>query len=157
MNPLDALRLMVLHYGREEMARKLNKPVNTLDKELQGAASNKLGVVEACYISALCIERGSEHCYAFVNLVAASGGRLVELPLRASAGPATDDVSGEATRLIKESSDVLIAASRAMANHDISDNEKRRIKREIGEVVAQAQALGRAVDARHAASKRGKT
>lgn len=151
MNVLDALRLMVRHYGPEEMARKLGKPETTLEKELGGSPTNKMGAVDADYISTLCIEKGSEHCHAYANLVAGRSGRLVELPMLAH-GDGQPDVSTEAAKMVKEAGDVLMASTKAMANRDISENEHKRLKREISELIAQAQALSQAVDAQREAT-----
>lgn len=150
MHVLDALRLMVRHYGQEAMARKLNKPESTLEKELAGAPTNKLGAVDADYISVLCIEQRSEHCFTYANLVGGRGGRMVELPARKNR--AVSCVSTEAAKTVKEAGDVLMASTQAMADRDVSANEHKRMKRAIAELIAQAQALGVAVDDARAAT-----
>jgi hypothetical protein len=159
MNSLDALRLMVDHFpgGRPVMAVRLGLELDAkgdsevLRKELSGSASHKLGVIRAHQISEICMDAKSPHCYAYVNAVCGSAGRMLDLPVREMTGK--QDLRNDAAGLMKEGTDVLLELNSALADEEISDNELARIEREAAEVFERAQALVRGARARNAAGK----
>lgn len=160
MNILDALRLMVDHFpgGRPVMAVRLGLELDAkgdsevLRKELSGSASHKLGVVRANQISEICMDAKSPHCYAYVNAVCGGAGRMLELPVREMT-VGKQDLRDEAAGVVKEGTDVLIELNAALADDQISDNELRRIDKEIDEAQAKLQELRRDAHARNKAGK----
>lgn len=155
MNALDAIRQMIDNYpgGRAVLAARLGKTEEVLRKETCGSPSHKHGLVDAVTISDMCIEAQSPHCYAFVNAVTGTAGRLLELPVRDMATVGKQDLRDEAAGVVKEGTDVLIALNAALADEVISDNELRRIDTEIDEAQAKLQELRRDAHARNKASK----
>jgi len=153
MNTTDAIRLMVRHFpgGNSAVALFLGKSPNTLEKELRGESSHKLGLVDACMISSRCIELNTPHCRAYVNAVAGECGGFVELLVRDDMG--ASDLRTDVSRLVKESSDSLSAITDALGDGAISDNEKKRIERELSELIDMVQRVQRDVRAVHSASK----
>lgn len=153
MNSLDALRKMVDHYpgGRAAVAARLGKTDEVLRKELSGATSHKLGVVDATMIAEMCADAQSQHASAFANGLAALTGAFVALPVREMV--AKQDLRDEAAGVVKEGTDVLIELNAALADDQISDNELRRIDKEIDEAQAKLQELRRDAHARNKAGK----
>lgn len=154
MNELDAIRQIVANYpgGLEVIALRLGKPAETLRKEIAGAQGFKLGIVHALQISTLAIEAKSAHCYAFVNVIAAPAGRMLELPVL-DMPVGKQDLRDEAAGVVKEGTDVLIELNAALADEQISDNELKRIDKEIDEALAKLQELRRDAHARNKAGK----
>lgn len=153
MNDLDALRLMVKHYpgGLEVVALRLGKPAETLRKELAGAQGFKLGLSTAMLISELCIEAGSEHCRAFVNVVTASSGGFVRLPVIEMREPVC--VHKTMAEVVREMADVTTATITADEDNNISDNDLKKTLKEIGEAREALQKLERALIARNVSDK----
>lgn len=153
MNTIDAVRLMVRHYpgGNSAVALFLGKSPNTLEKELRGEQSHKLGLVDACMISSRCIELNTPHCRAYVNAVAGECGGFVELEVRDNMR--RQDVRSGVSMVVKEASDALAAVTVAMSDDKVSDNEMRSIERELSELVGQTQEVLRAARSVHASSK----
>lgn len=153
MNDLDALRLMVKHFpgGLEVIALRIGKPAETLRKELAGAPGFKLGLSTAMLISELCIDANSEHCRAFVNVVAASSGGFVRLPVMEMSEPAC--INKKVSETVREMSDVTAAALSANADDVISDNDLKHSLKEIGEAREALQKLEHALILKNAAGK----
>lgn len=153
MSPLDAMRLIIDNYpgGRAAIAVRIGKSEEVLRKETGGHGAFKHGLADAVTISDMCVEAQSPHCYAFVNAVAGRAGRLVELP--AAAAATRQDIRTDLAGLLKECSDSLTAVTEALADEAISDNELRRVEREIAELIERAQAVCMGARARHAAGK----
>lgn len=153
MNSLDALRKMVDHYpgGRTAVAARLGKTDEVLRKELSGATSHKLGVVDATTIAEMCADAKSEHASAFANGLAALTGAFIALPVREMVGK--QDLRQDAAGLLKEGTDVLQALTIALADEAISDNELQTLEREVGDVFEKLQSLLRGATANNAASK----
>jgi hypothetical protein len=154
MNSLDALRKMVDHYpgGRAAVAARLGKVEEVLRKELSGATSHKLGVVDATSIAEMCAEAKSQHASAYANGLAALTGAYIALPVREMT-VGKQDLRQEAASLLKEGTDVLQELTVALADEAISDNELHKIEREVGDVFERLQSLLRGVKANNAASK----
>lgn len=154
MNAIDALRQMIDNYpgGRAVIAARLGKTEEVLRKETCGSPSHKHGLIDAVTISDMCIEAKSLHCYAFVNAIAGNAGRMLELPVIDMA-VGKQDLRDEAAGVVKEGTDVLIELNAALADDQISDNELRRIDKEIDEAQAKLQELRRDAHARNLAGK----
>lgn len=88
MSTLDALRRGVDNYpgGREVVAVRIGKTGEVLRKELSGAASHKLGAVDALTIARITCEAGTPHCYDYAEMVAQECGGRFELAADAPAG-----------------------------------------------------------------------
>jgi hypothetical protein len=153
MNSLDALRKMVDHYpgGRAAVAARLGKTDEVLRKELSGATSHKLGVVDATMIAEMCADAHSQHASAFANGLAALTGAFVALPVREMVGK--QDLRQDAAALLKEGTDVLQALTVALADEAISDNELQTLEREVGDVFEKLQSLLRGAKANNSACK----
>ena len=153
MNAQDALRLMIDNYpgGRAVLAARRGKTEEVVRKETCGSPSHKLGLLDAIAYSDMCIEAQSPHCYAFVNSVAGAAGRFIELPVRDMVGK--QDLRNEAAAVMKEGTDVLIELNAALADEEISDNELRRIEKEVAEAEERLQAVLRGAQARNKAGK----
>ena len=155
MNANDALKLGVRHYpgGLEVIAVRIGKPEETLRKELSGNDPKfKLGLTTAMLISDLLIEAKSAYCYAFVNAIHGAAGRLLELPVH-EMPPEKQDLHADSAVLLKECSDVIGAVTAALADGQISDNERKAIGRELSELLAQIQVVERDVRANNEAGK----
>lgn len=153
MNEQDALRLMSRHYpgGLAVLAVRLGKSEETLRKELAGDTKFKLGLRDALAISEMCIEAQSEHCYAFVNAIAGKAGNLIALPVREMG--TKQELRGEMAGLLKECSDAFGVLTDALSDDRISDNERRHVERELGELAGRLQAVHRGVRENNEASK----
>lgn len=140
MNSLDALRKMVDHYpgGRAAVAARLGKTDEVLRKELSGAASHKLGVVDAAAINEMCAEAHSEHCESLATSISAGAGGFVALPVR-EMGSQKQDLRTDMAQLLKECSDAVLVLTTALSDDAISDNELRVIQREVGELLSKSQ------------------
>jgi len=153
MSALDALRRGVDNFpgGRAVVAVRLGKTDEVLRKELSGAASHKLGAVDALTIAGLLREAGMPHCYDYAAYVAAeAGGRfdLVDACRTAVASP-VDKVS----KLVLETSHITSAVIEAMQDGVISDNELAQIEREIAEAEEVLRKLRQAARAVNTAGK----
>jgi len=158
MNSLDALRLMVDHFpgGRPVMAVRLGLELDpkgeceVLRKELSGSASHKLGVIRAHQISEICMDAKSPHCYAYVNTVCGSAGRMLELPVREMTEPVS--MQRSTSDVIREMSDV-VTMSLESGNQSMSDNEAARQLKEVHEAYAALQRHEQNIRAANAAGK----
>ncbi len=153
MNRLDACLQLARRYpgGIEALASRLHRRPDTLRKELTGVEGYKLGVDEEETIVALCQAAGVRDALAPLTAAAANAGALL-LPLPAV--PAGEQPSlqrlAEAAREFGEFAGAL---AQAEADGAISANERRRIEREGGELVAAIQAVMAAVAREQEASR----
>ncbi|MDH0776354.1 transcriptional regulator [Delftia tsuruhatensis] len=153
MSALDALRRGADNApgGRAAIAVRLGKSDEVARKELSGAASHKLGAVDALAIARIACEAGTPHCYDYAAYVAHEcGGRfeLLEDGCSALASP-VDKVS----KLVLETSHITSAVIEAMQDGVISDNELAQIEREIAEAEEVLRKLRQAARAVNAAGK----
>ncbi|UUE94283.1 phage regulatory CII family protein [Comamonas thiooxydans] len=153
MSTLDALRRGVDNYpgGREVVAVRIGKTGEVLRKELSGAASHKLGAVDALTIARIACEEGRPHCYDYASVVAQECGGRFELVT----GPMADAPSpvAKVSKLVLETSHVTTAVIDAMQDGVISDNELAQIEREIAEAEEVLRKLRQAARAVNAAGK----
>ena len=153
MNSLDALRKMVDHFpgGRAVVAARLGKTDEVLRKELSGATSHKLGVVDAHSIADMCREAASPHCDALATTIACGSGGFIRLEVRDLCGK--QDLHVDMAGVLKETSDAFQVLTEALADDRISDNERARIERELLELMAKCQDLMRSTRAFNEAHK----
>ena len=153
MSALDALRRGADNApgGRAAIAVRLGKSDEVARKELSGAASHKLGAVDALAIARIACEAGTPHCYDYAAYVAHEcGGRfeLLQEPVAGAASPMT-----KISKLVLETSHVTGAVIAAMQDGVISDNELAQIEREIAEAEKVLRKLRQAARAVNAAGK----
>jgi hypothetical protein len=153
MSALDALRRGADNApgGRAAIAVRLGKSDEVARKELSGAASHKLGAVDALAIARIACEAGTPHCYDYAAYVAHEcGGRfeLLQEPVAGAASPMT-----KISKLVLETSHVTGAVIAAMQDGVISDNELAQIEREIAEAEEVLRKLRQAARAVNAAGK----
>lgn len=155
MNPLSALKLMVDHHplGLEGIALLVNKSPKTVGHELRGDPGFKMGVVDACIISADCIARNSPNCHAYANAVAAQCGGFIELPVIDMAD--LGNVQRTMSDVIREMSDVSTSTIEGDADGAISDNDLAKSLKEINEARAALQRHEQAMRQKNAAGKPG--
>ncbi|PIG09484.1 phage regulatory CII family protein [Comamonas sp. 26] len=153
MSILDALRRSVDNFpgGREVVAIRIGKTGEVLRKELSGAASHKLGAVDALVIARLTCEVGMAHCHDYAALVAQECGGRFEL-VTEPAGEAPSPVA-KVSKLVVETSHITTAVIEAMQDGVISDNELAQIEREIAEAEEVLRKLRQAARAVNAAGK----
>ncbi len=153
MNTLDSLKLMVDHYpgGRAAVAQRIGKTEEVLRKELSGAPTHKMGVIDACAISSMCMEVRSENCNMFATSVAGASGGFIALEVREMAGK--QDLRADMVGLLKECTDVIQKLTEALADESISDNERKSIERELLDVTEKVQDILKGTRSRHAASQ----
>lgn len=150
----DSLRRGADHFpgGRAVLSTRLGKGDEVLRKELSGAASHKLGAVDALAIARLCVEGRTPHCYDFAAFVAQEcGGRF--LPHDQPEPAAALNPMNKVSRLMRETSDVTSTVIEALSDGVISDNELARIEQEIAEAEDVLRKLRRAARATNAAGK----
>ena len=153
MSTLDALRRGVDNYpgGREVVAVRIGKTGEVLRKELSGAASHKLGAVDALTIARIACEEGRPHCYDYAAMVAQECGGRFEV-VTESVSEAVSPVA-KVSKLVLETSHVTSAVIEAMQDGVITDNEMAQIEREIAEAEEVLRKLRQAARAVNAAGK----
>ena len=153
MSTLDALRRGVDNYpgGREVVAVRIGKTGEVLRKELSGAASHKLGAVDALTIARIACEEGRPHCYDYAAMVAQECGGRFEL-VTEPAGEVASPVA-KVSKLVLETSHVTSAVIEAMQDGVITDNELAQIEREIAEAEEVLRKLRQAARAVNEAGK----
>ena len=154
MNSRDALKLMVREYpgGLEAVAHALGKAASTLDKELRGATGYKLGVTDACAITAMCHEINSPHAAAYATAVAASCGACVSIAAPSTI-PREIDLLRDTGRMLREISGLVASVTTANEDGRISLNELRLVEAEAREAMTAVQALVADIERAHEASK----
>jgi len=130
---------------------RIGKNDEVCRKELSGAASHKLGAVDALAIARLCVEAGTPHCYDYAAYVAQECGGEFR-PLHTDADCAQSPVQ-RVTGLVRETGDVTGAVIEAMQDGIVSDNELAVIEKEIAEAEEALRKLRQAARAVNAAGK----
>jgi len=153
MSALDALRRGADNApgGRATIAVRLGKSDEVTRKELSGAASHKLGAVDALAIARIACEAGTPHCYDYAAYVAHECGGRFELLQETVAGAASPMT--KISKLVLETSHVTGAVIAAMQDGVISDNELAQIEREIAEAEEVLRKLRQAARAVNTAGK----
>lgn len=146
MNPVDAIRLMVRHHpgGWDAMGVLCGKSGETLRHAFSKDSRFVPSVIDCMTISQACIEAGTEHCRAFVNVVALESGGFVALPVRE---PSLESLQVGLARVVKEASDILTVGTARLADGRVSENDAKAINKEITELLEQVQQLQQAVEA----------
>lgn len=153
LSPLDALRLMVEHYphgGRPAIAQRLGISDDHLRKQLAGATTHKMGVVDACIIAEMCAAANSMHAEAYATAVAACSGGYVDLHMPET--PAQMCAQRQVGDVIRETAEVAEAAIANLADDRVSPNERRKFSRQVADAIGALQRLQAAMVAK---SRRG--
>lgn len=152
MNCLDSIRKMVDHYpgGRAAIAARLGKTDEVLRKELSGAQSHKLGLLDAETISEMCTEVKSPHCDALASKFASRSGGFLQLPVIDLPEVGLHEVAAGS---VKEVSDILTSVINAAADGVISTNDLKSILREVDEARGALAALEQKARAQHRADQ----
>jgi len=155
MSPQDAIALIVKSFpgGLDVIAEELDKPRETLRKEIGDDPKFKLGLAQAVKISNLAIAKRSPNCYAFVNAIAAAGGGFIRLPVVDMAAPV--NLQRSMSDVIREMSDVATSTIEGDSDNVISDNDRDAALREISEARAALQSHEQNILRKHAAGKPG--
>lgn len=143
MNEHDAVSRMVSKYpgGRAAIAARLGITEDVLRKRLSCQQGHKLGLAEARQIAEWCAEIKSEGYEALATVFAVDVGHMVRLPVIDQAPCLMTSMA----RSITEGSHVLTEITHALADDQLSENDFRRIEREVGEnIAALAQTLAAA-------------
>lgn len=154
MSLFDSLRRGADNYpgARPVIALRIGKTDEVARKELSGAATHKLGAVDALAIARLCVEAGTPHCYDYAVYVAQEcGGRFV--PGEAAVDAESLNPVNKIGRLVRETSDVTTTVLQAMQDGVVSDNELGQIEREIAEAEEVLRKLRQAARAVNQAGK----
>lgn len=133
-NLLDAARLAAAGYpgGLAALCARMNWNYETARKELAGSPGFKLGAQRLGMLSEMCMEAGGENCDAVLNAFNGNHGQVRQLPGTDDAGSMNDRMAS----VMKEVSDVMKAHAEAMDDGKYSDNDVRRMDREVLEAIA---------------------
>ena len=154
MSLFDSLRRSVDHFpgGRVVISLRNGWNDEVTRKQISGAASHKLGAVDALAIARMCCEAGVPHCYDYAVYVAQEcGGRFV--PGEAAVDAESLNPVNKIGRLVRETSDVTTTVLQAMQDGVVSDNELGQIEREIAEAEEVLRKLRQAARAVNQAGK----
>lgn len=148
---LDAAFNLVHDYpgGARALAPRIGKSPTTLCHELTAQGSAKLGLVDAVKLSAL--TGSTSVAQAFAQAV---GGVFVP-GASGAAGLADGDLEAVA-RTMREVSEAVAVFCDAMADGRVSENELRRLDKEILQGVSCLTALGVRARTEHEAGKPGR-
>ena len=149
MNVLDAARHLARRFkgGIDAVATRMptsnsksaSKSADVLRHELAGTGTNKFGLEDADLLTQLAVEQRVPDPLAILNAMAANaGGLVVMLPQVVDADDMT--IAGLAA-FAKEFSDVVNAMAEAVADGEVTANELARVDKELGELMARAQAM----------------
>ncbi|WP_280191167.1 phage regulatory CII family protein [Delftia sp. PS-11] len=142
---LDALRTAVNQYpgGRTAIAARLNKSDEVLRKELAGTSStHKLGLSDSQQIVEMLAEAGVD-CTSF--RVAVDAACLVVHPMVEQCLHA---LAADGTR---EAADLAVGICESLSDRHYSDNDLRKGRRAVFDVIRKMAILLAAMNARHAA------
>lgn len=148
MNLLDAAYNVVHDYpgGAQSLAPRMGKSPTTLAHEVSATGAAKLGLLDAAKITHLTGDlRVLE---AFAGNV---GQMLVPLPFLVAVG--SDDCMLALADTAKEFGELCREVAADLADGVISDNELKRIDKEMGLLIATVHALREALAARNQATK----
>ncbi|RYF02356.1 MAG: hypothetical protein EOO32_00090 [Comamonadaceae bacterium] len=144
MNVTDAAYNVVHDYpgGADSLGPRVSKAGTTLSHEVSRTGTAKLGLETAVAITVL---SGDQR---ILDAFAAQCGRFT-LPLPEVLQEGGDNVLARLGDMLREQSDVVHAVTKASADGVYTPNERKQIGYEVGQLIATATALMRALDAPH--------
>lgn len=137
MNVMDAAYNVVHQYegGADSLAVRLpNKSGTTLSHEVNRTGTAKLGLETAVAVTVLSKD------YRILEAFAAQCGRYT-LPMPHVLQAGGDDVLARLGDMLREQSDVVREVTSAAVDGKYKPNERKRIVKEVGELVAAGSAL----------------
>lgn len=136
MNVMDAACNVVNDYpgGAVSLAPRLGKAAATLSHEVTRTGTAKLGLETAVTITQLTKD------HRILEAFAAACGRMT-FPLPETLHEGGNNVLGRLGDLLREQSHVVREVTTAAADNEITLNERKRIVKEVGELIATAVAL----------------
>lgn len=144
MRPVDAIRLMVSHVdgGWEAMGVLCGKSGETLRKAFSGKDERYVpSLVDAGIIANACISQGAKHCREWHDAVNAIGD---EAPTSEISG--TDALRCDLVDVVKRATSVLVTGNADLADNHVSENDYKRIGRELADLREAEQKLQRDLD-----------
>jgi hypothetical protein len=143
---LDSAFNLVHDYpgGAASLAPRIGKNATSLNHELKATGSAKFGLVDACKATQL---TGN---LAILNAFAAECGCIV-LPLPER--DATCDTFRQLADAAREFGEFVTSVADAAADSQVTANELARVDRELGEMIAGAQAVRAHLAGIHEAGK----
>lgn len=149
MNLRDVAFNVVHDYagGATSLAPRIDRNPTTLNHELNGTGTAKLGLLDAEKITLMTGDMRILQAFA-INC----GQMLVPLPDASAYGD--DDAMLHLAATAKEFADLVREVSVDIVDGQISDNELARIDRESGELIASLHALREALAKRNAEHRR---
>lgn len=155
MNALDALRRMVANYpgGRPALAVRLDKSDDVLRKELGAVQTHKMGLTDAEQIAEMCHEAGLREAFGLATVFAFRAGHAYAIP----ASEVDESCLATASAaVIHEAADYLTAVTKARADGKVSDNDRKAVLKEMGELMSAIQAAYQALSREHTESNRAR-
>lgn len=134
--------------GVVALAPMIGKNPNTLNQEVAGIGTAKLGLRDAVKMTIV------SHDFRILDAFNALCGRM-SVPLPEMLDLESDDCMRALAQTSREFSELCTEVCSSLADDSVSDNELARIQREGGQLVASLQALLLAVAARNQAGKPG--
>lgn len=137
MQLLDVAFHVVHDYpgGSKSLAPRLNKSQHTLNHEVAGDGSAKLGIVDACKITQLTKDMRILHAFA------EACGHLC-IPMPGAVAIQNGNVMQALAESSREFAELCQEVCGVMADDDVSDNDLARVEKARGELVAQLAVLG---------------
>lgn len=132
--------------GCVALARAIDKPESTLNHEVNGVGSAKLGLLTAAKMT-----KRSGDLRILAAFASECGQMLVPLP--EALNVEGDDCMKRLSETSKEFADLCQEVCGSLTDGEINDNELKRINRNAGELIAAVHALQRAAAQRNAAAK----
>ena len=136
MNVIDAAYNVVHDYegGAYSLGPRVGKPGTTLSHEVARTGTAKFGLETAVAVTVLSKD------YRILEAFAEQCGRFT-LPMPAVLQEGGDNVLARLGDMLREQADVVREVTLAAVDGDYTDNERKRIVREISELVAAGSAL----------------
>jgi len=132
--------------GVVALAPRIGKNANSLNQELAGIGTAKLGLVDTVKMTIVSRD------FRVLDAFAAQCGRMT-VPLPEMLDLESDDCMRALAQTSREFSELCTEVCSSLSDDAVSDNELARIQREGGHLVATLQSLLAAVAARNKAGK----
>lgn len=132
--------------GAAALALRMGRNATTLQHELRGTGTAKLGLEDAAALTAFACDR------RILAAWAAEEGQLL-LPMPVISDVDASQCMRRLSATAQEFADLVAVATADLSDNQVSDNELARIEREASELYAAIHGLLKAVRDLHAASK----
>jgi hypothetical protein len=132
--------------GVVALAPLIGKNPNSLNQELAGNGTAKLGLLDAVKMTV------RSRDYRILDAFGVQCGRMT-IPLPEMLDLEGDDCMRALAETSREFAELCAEVCRSLADDTVSDNELRRVERETGQLIATLNSLLATMVARNAASK----